>query len=133
MLLAFPAFVVALRSPRPALYWGALVLAELLLFLNTGPSNTIIANVTAPAVRTSAFALNILCIHALGDVLSPVIMGAIADRSTLGAAFLSTSGVIVGSGLLWLAGIPFLASDTARVAEAMRGEPPSGPDRDPAL
>jgi MFS transporter, Spinster family, sphingosine-1-phosphate transporter len=120
MLLACPAFVLALRDQRPAVYWTALVVAELLLFLNTGPSNTIIANVTAPAVRTSAYALNILCIHTLGDVLSPVVMGAVADRSDLGHAFLSTVGVVALSGLLWLAGTPFLGRDTERVAHEMR-------------
>ena len=120
MICACPAFVLALRSPRPAVYWSCLVIAELLLVLNAGPSNTIIANVTAPAVRTSAFALNILFIHTLGDVLSPVVMGAIADRSDLGSAFLSTVGVVALSGLFWLAGTPFLAPDSARVAQDMR-------------
>jgi MFS family permease len=119
MLAAFPAFYVAITSARPALYWPALVLAELLLFLNTGPSNTILANVTPPRLRTGAFAINILVIHALGDVLSPVIMGAVADRSGLTAAFLSTSVVVILSGLLWLLGTPFLGGDTDRVRREM--------------
>jgi MFS transporter, Spinster family, sphingosine-1-phosphate transporter len=120
MLLAFPAFYLALVSDAPRVYWPALVVAELLLFLNTGPSNTILANVTLPSLRTGAFAANILVIHALGDVLSPVVMGAVADRSTLGAAFLSTSAVVLLSGVLWLAGTPFLGRDTDRVLQQMR-------------
>jgi len=120
MLAAFPAFYLTVASLDPRVYWPALIAAELLLFLNTGPSNTILANVTPPTLRTTAFAANILVIHALGDVLSPVIMGAVADRSGLGAAFLSTSGVVLLSGLLWLAGAPYLARDTDRVKQLMQ-------------
>jgi len=120
MLATFPAFYLTVASLDPRVYWPALIAAELLLFLNTGPSNTILANVTPPTLRTTAFAANILVIHALGDVLSPVIMGAVADRSGLGAAFLSTSGVVVLSGLLWLAGAPYLARDTDRVKQLMQ-------------
>jgi predicted MFS family arabinose efflux permease len=119
MLLAAPAFYVAMLSPTPWIYWTALVVAELFLFVNTGPGNTILVNVTLPDVRTTAFAVNIFIIHALGDVLSPVIMGATADRSSLANAFLQTGGVVVLSGLLWAAGTPFLGRDTDRVRERM--------------
>ena len=122
MLVAFPAFYLALTSTHPPMYWTALAVAELFLFLNTGPSNTILVNVTLPSIRTSAVALNIFIIHALGDMFSPVIMGAVADWSSLGHAFLSTSAVVILSGLLWLAGMPFLARDTEQVSRRMKGE-----------
>lgn len=120
MLLAFPALYAALTLPTPAHYWAALGVAEVCLFLCTGPSNTVLVNVVMPRVRTAAVAFNVLVIHALGDVLSPVIMGRIADGSSLGRAFLSTAGVVVLSGIFWLVGTPFLGRDTARVAERMR-------------
>jgi predicted MFS family arabinose efflux permease len=119
MLLAAPAFYVALINPTPSIYWTALVVTELFLFVNTGPGNTILVNVTLPDVRTTAFAVNIFIIHALGDVLSPVIMGATADRSSLRHAFVQTGGVVVLSGLLWAAGTPFLGRDTDRIKEQM--------------
>ncbi len=119
MLIAFPSFYAALTSQAPFIYWTAIAIAELMLFLNTGPSNTILVNVTLPNIRTTAFAINIFIIHALGDVLSPVVMGAVADRRDLKTAFLSTTGVVVLSGLLWLAGTPFLRQDTDRVREKM--------------
>jgi len=119
MLLAAPAFYAVLLSESPAVYWSALVVAELLLFLNTGPSNTILVNVTLPDMRATAFAFNIFVIHALGDMLSPVLMGATADRSNLTTAFLYTGAVVVLSGLLWSAGAPFLGRDTDRVRERM--------------
>ena len=120
MLLAFPAFYVGLTHPSPAVYWAAIAVAEFFLFLNTGPSNTVLENVTMPRIRTAAVAFNVLIIHALGDVLSPVIMGRIADKSSLSDAFLSTTGVVLLSGFIWLAGTPFLGRDTAGVTERMK-------------
>src|SRR5436190_18147201 len=56
MLIACPFFIVTLYSPFPAA-WIPLFLAIFFLFLNTGPSNTALANVSLPAVRVTAFAV----------------------------------------------------------------------------
>lgn len=98
-------------SPSPLL-WVWIALAVFFLFLNTGPSNTILANVTRPTVRANAFALNILVIHAFGDAISPPILGAIAGRSW-DAALSVVCGVMVLAGILWFWGAAFLARDTA--------------------
>ena len=66
MLLAFPLMLAVLVTPFPWAY-GVIFLTVFCLFFNTGPVNTIIANVTHPAVRASAFALVILIIHLFGD------------------------------------------------------------------
>jgi predicted MFS family arabinose efflux permease len=121
MLLAFPLFYLALRSQQPAVYWVGFAATELLLFLNTGPSNTVLVNVTAPRIRTTAFAINVLLIHALGDAISPVVMGAIADRSDLASAFRSTTLVVALSGVLWTVGTRFYRRDSERVTQLMRG------------
>src|SRR5688500_17443723 len=86
ILIACPAIVLMMYLPFPAA-WVALYVAEFFLFFNTGPSNTILANVTAPHVRATAFALNIFFIHALGDALSPPVLGWIAGRYSWNAAF----------------------------------------------
>jgi hypothetical protein len=70
------------RSP-PA--WVFLAAAVFCLFLNTGPSNTIIANVTPAPLRSTAFAVSIFTIHALGDVISPPIIGRICDATRTAA------------------------------------------------
>ena len=57
------------------------------LFFNTGPSNAILANVTHPSIRATAFAVNILIIHALGDAISPPVLGWVSDRFSMNAAF----------------------------------------------
>ena len=114
MLLAAPMFVAMLYTPFPAA-WGFLFGAVFFGFLNTGPSNTALANVAFPAVRATAFALNILVIHALGDALAFPAIGYIAGHTNMNIGFLVISGVMFVSGLIWLAGMKFLGADTARV------------------
>ncbi len=73
----------------------AIFFAEFLLFFNTGPLNTTIVNVTHPSVRAMAFAVNIFFIHALGDAVSPAILGHLSDLWGLRTALLITPGVIL--------------------------------------
>jgi hypothetical protein len=82
------------------------------LFFNTGPTNTILANVTHPSIRAGAFALNILIIHAFGDVLSPVVIGIVSDRYDMTRAFILVGAMFVLAGVLWLTGAKFLKRDT---------------------
>jgi hypothetical protein len=95
------------------------------LFLHTGPAFTALANVVTSEVRATAFAINILVIHALGDVISPPLIGLVASRSSLHTAFLLTGGMVVLGGVLWLAGVPFLDADTRRATEADAGLSPA--------
>ena len=95
--------------------WIWVFLAIFFLFLNTGPSNTILANVTAPAVRANAFALNILIIHALGDAVSPPLLGAVVGKYSWNAALYLVCGVMILAALLWVCGAPFLGRDTDRI------------------
>lgn len=114
MLIACPIFVVALYIPFPAA-WIAMFLAIFFLFLNTGPSNTALANVSPPAVRATAFAVNIFVIHAFGDVQAFWLLGYIGGHTNMHVAFLSVSGIILLSGVAWLIGVKYLPADTAAV------------------
>src|SRR5207248_5706356 len=62
MLIACPLFIATLYIPFPAA-WVAMFLVIFFLFLNTGPSNTALANVSLPTVRATAFAVNLFVIH----------------------------------------------------------------------
>ena len=95
--------------------WIAIFCAEFCLFFNTGPSNTILANVTHPSVRASAFALNIFLIHALGDAASPPILGYVAQRSW-NAAFYVVVVITAVASALWIWGARYLEDDTVRVS-----------------
>jgi MFS family permease len=116
MLLAFPLFIAMLYTPFP-LAWVFLFASVFFVFLNTGPSNAALANVVESKVRATAFAVNILIIHALGDVISPPLIGAVAGHADRNAAFLVVSGAMLVSGVLWLFGMKYLAADTAAVAD----------------
>jgi MFS transporter, Spinster family, sphingosine-1-phosphate transporter len=114
MLLAFPFSIAMLYVPFP-LAWVFLFGAVFFVFLNTGPSNAALANVVRPEIRATAFALNILIIHLLGDALSPPLLGAVADRFDMNVAFLGVSAAMLISGIIWILGMKHLAADTAAV------------------
>ncbi|OWK43186.1 spinster family MFS transporter [Fimbriiglobus ruber] len=115
-LVSWPFFVAMLFIPFP---WAWVVLAVAIfgLFFNTGPANTILANVSRSPIRATAFAINILVIHALGDAISPPVLGFIADLTDLHTAFLAVSVLILVGGGLWVAGARYLDEDTKRASE----------------
>lgn len=117
ILLSTVFIVLMMHTPFPAA-WIWLFFSVFFLFLNTGPSNTILANVTHPSVRASAFALNILIIHALGDAISPPMLGAIAGHSWNEALYV-VCGVMVLAAGLWFWGAVFLKRDSDRVEAAL--------------
>jgi MFS transporter, Spinster family, sphingosine-1-phosphate transporter len=121
MLIACPIFIATLYIPFPAA-WVAMFLAIFCLFLNTGPSNTALANVALPAVRATAFAVNIFVIHALGDVQAFWMLGYIGGHTNMHVAFLFVSTIMLASGVAWLVGVKYLAADTAAVEAAIAKE-----------
>src|SRR5207237_7458630 len=119
-ILAAPFFVAMLLLPLPYA-WVGLFLAVFGLFLNTGPSNTILANVVPLEIRGTSFAINIFIIHAFGDAVSPLLIGAIADVANLEVAFLLCTILIVVGGGIWLLGARHLQRDTEGAEELVKG------------
>lgn len=115
ILLAFPCTLAMLYAPFP-LAWVLCFFAVFFLFFNIGPANTAIANVTAPAVRASAFAVNIFVIHTLGDAISPPLIGAIGDKWSLTVGFVVVSFAMLVAGLLWLFGAKYLEPDSEKIS-----------------
>jgi MFS transporter, Spinster family, sphingosine-1-phosphate transporter len=87
MGLGVPVMIVALYSKGP-LMLPAIVVAAFLLLLNTSPLNTALVNSVGAHIRATAIAVNVFLFHLLGDVPSPTLMGYVADRRSLEAAFL---------------------------------------------
>lgn len=100
-LLAAPAAFLALSSPSRTVYLPAIVVAEILLFVSTGPVNSAIVNVVSPGERASAVALSIFAIHILGDVPSPPLIGALSQASDLARALLVVPVAIAVAGAVW--------------------------------
>ena len=100
-LVAAPLTLLALAAPRPAVYWTAIVVAELCLFASTGPINSAIVNVVSPHMRATAVALSIFTIHLLGDVPSPSLVGVLSDARSLGEAVLIIPLAVLVGGMIW--------------------------------
>ncbi|MCB9562576.1 MAG: MFS transporter [Kofleriaceae bacterium] len=121
-LLAVPLAWLVFTSPEPAVYYGAVVGAELLLFMSTGPINSAILNEVAPTERATAVALGIFLMHILGDVPSPALIGAVSDASGLDRAVLMVPVAIAVGGAIWcLEAILAGRADRARPADAAAG------------
>ncbi|HLJ38026.1 MAG TPA: MFS transporter [Steroidobacteraceae bacterium] len=101
-LAAVPCAVVALSAAAPLAYYPAVIAAELLLFMSTGPINAAIANIVSPFERATAMALSMFLIHLLGDVPSPPLIGHLSDASSLGQAVLVVPIALAIGGIIWL-------------------------------
>ena len=86
MLLGMPVMIVALFAKGSAMVPAIAVAAFFLLF-NTAPLNAAVINSVGAHIRATALAVNIFIIHILGDVPSPTMMGWVADKRSLQAAF----------------------------------------------
>jgi MFS family permease len=109
-LLAAPVAFIALTVHSSALYLPAIVAAELLLFMSTGPVNAAIVNIVSPLERASAAALTMFVIHLLGDVPSPVLIGYLSDHlgrtpgspESLARAVLIVPAAVFVAGVIWI-------------------------------
>jgi len=96
--VAFGAFSVSATGLSMAL----LVTAMFLLFLSTGPVNTLILETVPAAMRARAMAASIFVIHLLGDLWSPQIVGWVADgHGGLGRGVLLLPVALLVGGMLW--------------------------------
>ena len=102
-LASAPFALLALRAAEPRVFYSAIVVAELLLFMSTGPVNAAIANAVSPLERASAMALSMFVIHLLGDIPSPPLIGHLSDVGSLENAVLVVPLAIALGGLIWLA------------------------------
>lgn len=116
-LIGAPFAVWAILAPGLSACMTAIFIAEFFLFLNTGPLNTVILNVTNPAIRAMAFAVNIFFIHGLGDAVSPSIIGWLSDRWSLRSALLITPVAMVMAGLLCFICGRFVMNDMAHIGD----------------
>jgi MFS transporter, Spinster family, sphingosine-1-phosphate transporter len=87
MLLGVPVMIVALFVRGPLMI-PAIGVAAFFLLLNTAPLNAAVINSVGGHIRATALAVNIFIIHILGDVPSPTMMGWVADKRSLQAAFI---------------------------------------------
>ena len=120
-LAAVPFAWLALTVTSPRAYLVCMVIAQLLMFLSTGPINATIVNLVRPTQRASANALGVFAIHLLGDVPSPLLIGWISDRSSLQQGVKLVPLAILVSGLIWIFGA--LAQPAGLATPKLQGAP----------
>jgi MFS transporter, Spinster family, sphingosine-1-phosphate transporter len=101
--LAVPPALVCFFGPK-SLTIPSLAIAIFLIFLGTGPVNAATVNAVRPEIRATALAGQLLVIHALGDAISPRIIGAVSDRSTLNLGLGSTLITLVLASIIFFIG-----------------------------
>ena len=99
--LAIPVAFAALSLHNTSAAMWVLAAAMFLLFLSTGPTNTLILETVPPHLRASAMAASIFTIHLLGDMLSPRIIGQISKTAGLSSAMLVLPAALVPCAVLW--------------------------------
>ena len=116
--LAVPPALVCFFGPK-SLTIPSLAIAIFLIFLGTGPVNAATVNAVRPEIRATALAGQLLVIHALGDALSPRVIGAVSDRSTLNLGLGSTLVTLVLASIIFFIGSryapPLFAEKSATV------------------
>jgi MFS family permease len=113
--LSVPCTVAVLLLQDRLWVLTAVFVAEVLIFLSTGPLNAIIANVSRAEVRATAYAANIFVIHALGDAISPTIVGILSDWKGLATAFWIAPVMLALAGVFCFWGMRYLAEDVRRL------------------
>jgi MFS family permease len=103
-LAAVPCSVACLLADSPLGFFAFLALAEFALFLSTSPINVVILQGVPEELRASAMALSIFAIHLFGDMISPPLLGAISQRSSLRAAMFILPIAIAAAAWSWWQG-----------------------------
>ncbi len=117
IILGLPLAALAIFSPLPGLYIPALALAIFLLFMNQGVLTSVVVSVAGAPRRAQAVALNILIIHLVGDVPSPVLIGWISDVSSLKWGVSLTLVALAAGAVLIFKALPHLPKDLAAAGE----------------
>jgi MFS family permease len=96
-LIATPIAFAGILAPTPTLFLALLGLCEVFVFASMAPTNFALLHSVPPALRAGAMATSIFVIHALGDVLSPPLVGAVSDAMGDGVTQCSSSkGLVLG-------------------------------------
>ena len=112
MFAATPFLAAAIALTQPVLIFACMLVGLTLAFINQGPANTILVNVTAPRLRATAVAVSIFFLHFLGDIPSPPLMGWVSEQTgSLLWALVITIPSMALSGLFFCLGAPFLRAD----------------------
>ena len=104
----------AILAPQPLVFWPAMFVTLLLLFMNIGPLNAAMANVLPADLRARGFAITTGLMHLLGDAASPWLIGEASDHVGLELPVLVTGCLLAVAGVVLLLGQRTLVEDLGR-------------------
>jgi MFS family permease len=114
LMLAAPLVFLAVKVESTTATLLLIGVAQFLIFLNSGPINAAIVNCVQPAFRAFAMGLNVLCIHMLGDAISPTLIGAVSDASSLSTAIGMNAMPVLLGGMALLLGARYFREALSR-------------------
>lgn len=89
----------------PTAIIACIVGAQVFVWAYNAPVNALLVNSVEPSLRARAFGLSIFCIHALGDAISPPIIGMVSDATgDLGRALIVVPVALAIGAAIWLWG-----------------------------
>jgi glycerophosphoryl diester phosphodiesterase/MFS family permease len=101
MVLSVPLFWYVLSIRDFNHFAKVLFFLDVVLFMCISPLDAAVVGYVRPKLRSTAMALNIFLIHALGDGISRGLMGQISDAHGLQAAMGMMPWILALAGLLW--------------------------------
>lgn len=103
--LSIPFGVAAILAGSLNLCLAMIFFAEFFIFAYSGPYHAAIVEVVPVTMRSMAFAVDIFIIHALGDAISPFLLGIVSDAAGLPVAlFLAMIYLLAGGVISIMAG-----------------------------
>ena len=100
--LAFPASVMVLYAGSPTAFFAWIFLCETALFASTSPMSAIVLAAVPRPLRTTAMAVSIFAMHALGDFPSPPLVGKLTDVfGSMRSAMLILPAAILVCAIVW--------------------------------
>ncbi len=103
--LSIPFGVSAIFTDNLNMCLAMIFFAEFFIFAYSGPYHAAIVETVPVTMRSMAFALDIFIIHALGDAVSPFLLGVVSDSAGLPVAiFLAMIYLLAGGVISILAG-----------------------------
>ena len=114
LMISLPFVLLAVLASQPAIFWPAMFVTLLLLFLNQGPLNAAMTNVLPADLRGLGFAVYTTAIHIFGDGASPKLIGMASDAVGLRLPVLVTGLLMVPAGLVLVLGRGTLVRDMQR-------------------
>ncbi len=102
LLLSIPFAAAVLFIENHTAFFVVLFICEIFLFINTSPITIVLLEAVPEDQRSIAMGFSVLAIHALGDAISPPLIGWFADRTNIiTASSLLPIALVVGF-FFWL-------------------------------